>query len=167
MCKAPTRAPSFLVALRMKSMVDLEQLMSVIADAVIVVGVDGAITLWNPAATRLFGYAEAEALGQSLSLIIPERLRHRHYTGFAHSMQTGTTRYGEQLLKVPATHKDGRILSIAFTVAMLFDASHAVTGVAAVIRDETARFKAEREISQRLTALEQQLKPTVVEPPVL
>jgi PAS domain S-box-containing protein len=138
----------------MKTTVNLEQLMSAIADAVVVADRDGVIVLWNAAATRLFGYLEEEALGQSLNLITPERLRHRHNVGFAHSMETGTTRYGEQLLKVPAMHKDGRTLSIAFTVAMLFDHNHSVTGVAAVIRDETARFKAERELSQRLAALE-------------
>lgn len=144
----------------MNTTVDLEQLIAAIADAVVVADRDGIIVLWNTAATRLFGYPEAEALGQSLSLVIPERLRSRHNAGFDHSMHTGTTRYGEQLLKVPARHKDGRVLSIAFTVAMLFDEKHAVTGVAAVIRDETARFMAERELAQRLTSLEQQLNST-------
>jgi PAS domain S-box-containing protein len=115
---------------------------------------DGVIALWNAAATRLFGYSEEEALGQPLELIIPERLRPRHNMGFEHSMNTGTTRYGEQLLKVPALHRDGRTLSIAFTVAMLVDVHGAVSGVAAVIRDETTRFKAEREIAARLAALE-------------
>jgi PAS domain S-box-containing protein len=138
-----------------KTTVDLQQLMSAIADAVVVADRDGVIVLWNTAATRLFGFLESEALGRSLNRITPERLRHRHDVGFAHSMATGTTRYGEQLLKVPATHKDGRTLSIAFTVALLFDQDHNVTGVAAVIRDETARFKAERELLQRVAALEQ------------
>jgi PAS domain S-box-containing protein len=150
----------------MSTAINIQQLISAIADAVVVADRDGIIALWNPAATRLFGYPEAEALGQSLNLIIPERLRNRHNAGFDHSMRTATTRYGEQLLKVPALHKDGHILSIAFTVAMLFGENHAVTGVAAVIRDETARFKAERELTQRLAALEQQLNPTAAARPV-
>jgi PAS domain S-box-containing protein len=139
----------------MKTAVNLEQMVSVIADAVVVADREGRIALWNPAATRLFGYSEDEALGQPLDLITPERLRTRHNAGFAHSMQTGTTRYGEQLLKVPAIHRDGHTLSIAFTVAMLVDNRGAVTGVVAVIRDESARFKAEREIAARLASLEQ------------
>jgi PAS domain S-box-containing protein len=139
----------------MKTAVSLEQMVTVIADAVVVADREGRIALWNPAAARLFGYSEEEAVGQPLDLITPERLRARHNTGFAHSMQTGTTRYGEQLLKVPAKHRDGRTLSIAFTVAMLVDDQGAVTGVVAVIRDETARFKAEREIAARLASLEQ------------
>ncbi len=69
-------------------------------------------------------------------------------------MENGTTRYGSQLLKVPAIHKDGRTLSIAFSVAMLFDENHKVTGVAAVIRDETARWLEERELKQRLPSYE-------------
>ncbi len=131
---------------------DLDQLFRVLGDAVIVADPDGRIVAWNPAATRIFGFSEAEALGRSLTLITPERLRHRHDAGFEKSMQTGTTRYGAQLLKVPATHKDGHTLSIAFTVAMLFDEAHRVTGVAAVIRDETARWQEERDLKQRLAA---------------
>ncbi len=133
---------------------DLDQLFRVLGDAVIVADPDGRIVAWNPAATRIFGFSEAEALGRSLTLITPERLRHRHDAGFEKSMQTGTTRYGAQLLKVPATHKDGHTLSIAFTVAMLFDEAHRVTGVAAVIRDETARWQEERDLKQRLAAAE-------------
>ena len=80
---------------------------------------DEKIVLWNAAATRIFGYSEAEALGNSLDLIVPERQRQRHNEGYSKSMTTGTTRYGTSLLKVPAKHKDGRALSIAFTVGML------------------------------------------------
>ena len=71
-------------------------------------------------------------------------------------METGATRYGTSLLKVPAKHKDGSTLSIAFTVGMLFDEKHQPTGVAAVIRDETARFAEERALQKRLSDLENQ-----------
>ncbi|MDE3011757.1 MAG: PAS domain-containing protein, partial [Pseudomonadota bacterium] len=108
-------------------------------------------------AERLFGYTQAEALGQSLDLICPERLRARHWEGYHHSMQTGTTRYGSEVLKVPAVDKAGRALSVAFTVAMLRDADQRVTGVLAVMRDETARFAEERALRKRLGELEQQL----------
>src|ERR1700737_1663771 len=133
----------------MNMQLDLAQLFNVLGDAVIVADTNGNIVGWNPAASRIFGFTEAEALGHSLTLIIPERLRHRHNVGFDKSMETGTSRYGSQLLKVPANHKDGRTLSIAFSVAMLFDENHKVTGVAAVIRDETARGLEERELKKR------------------
>ena len=98
----------------------------------IVVDAHEKIVLWNPAATRIFGYSEEEALGSTLDLIVPERQRHRHNEGCRKSMDTGITRYGTSLLKVPALHKSGSILSIAFTVGMLFDEHQKVNGIAAL-----------------------------------
>jgi PAS domain S-box-containing protein len=138
----------------MKTSIDLHQLLDCMGDAVIVSDANEKIVLWNAAATRIFGYTEAEALGHALDLITPERQRQRHSEGYSKSMATGTTRYGSSLLKVPAKHKDGHILSIAFTVGMLFDEHHKVTGVAAVIRDETERFAQERILKKRLSELE-------------
>ena len=138
----------------MKTTVDLSQLIDCIGDAVIVVDAHEKIVLWNPAATRIFGYSEEEALGNTLDLIVPERQRQRHNEGCRKSMETGTTRYGTSLLKVPAKHQDGRTLSIAFTVGMLFDEKHQANGVVAVIRDETERFAEERALKKRLSELE-------------
>lgn len=134
--------------------VDFAQLLQVMGDAVIVADRAGTIVFWNAASTRIFGFTEDEAMGQNLTLITPQRLQQRHSLGFEHSMATGTTKYGTTLLKVPATHKDGRTLSIAFSVAMLFDAQHKVTGIAAVIRDETQRFQEERELRKKLAEYE-------------
>jgi PAS domain S-box-containing protein len=139
----------------MKTNVDLLQLVDCIGDAIIVADAHEKIVLWNAAATRIFGYSEEEALGNTLDLIVPERQRQRHNEGYSKSMETGTTRYGTSLLKVPAKHKDGRTLSIAFTVGMLFDEKHQANGVAAVIRDETERFAEERALKKRLSDLEQ------------
>ncbi|HEY5085819.1 MAG TPA: PAS domain S-box protein, partial [Gemmatimonadaceae bacterium] len=72
-------------------------------DAVIYADAGGVIRFWNSAAERIFGFSEAEALGQSLDLIIPENLRARHWNGYAETMRTGKTRYGAgDLLAVPA-----------------------------------------------------------------
>ena len=138
----------------MKTNVNLNQLLDCIGDAVIVSDANEKIVLWNAAATRIFGYSEDEALGNTLDLIVPERQRQRHSEGYSNSMATGTTRYGTSLLKVPARHKDGHTLSIAFTVGMLFDENHKATGVTAVIRDETERFAEERTLKKRLADLE-------------
>jgi PAS domain S-box-containing protein len=124
-------------------------------DAVVVSDANGAIVVWNAAATRLFGFSEQEALGQPLDLIIPDRLRGRHNEGYAKTVETGITRYGTSLLKVPALHKDGRQLSIAFTVALLTGAQGEVQGVAAIIRDDTARFNEDRAMRRRIAELEQ------------
>ena len=138
----------------MNTNIDLNQLVRCVGDAIIVVDAHEKIVMWNPAATRLFGYSEAEALGNTLDLIIPERQRHRHNEGCRKSMETGITRYGTSLLKVPALHQNGSMLSIAFTVGMLFDGHQKVNGIVAVIRDETERFAEERALKKRLLELE-------------
>lgn len=138
----------------MHSAIDFKQLVEAVGDAIVVCDASGAITLWNPAAERIFGFAESEALGQSLDLIIPERQRQRHWDGYSKTMQTGQTRYGNDVLRVPALHKDGRPLSIAFTVAMLYSAEKTVTAIIAVVRDDTTRFSEERSLRKRLAELE-------------
>ena len=71
----------------------------------------------NGTAERVFGFRATEALGVSMNLIIPERLRVRHWAGWDEAMRTGVSRYSEgQLLAVPALHKDGRRVSIEFSI---------------------------------------------------
>ena len=137
--------------------VDLNELVAAMGDAVVVTDAGGAITLWNPAAERIFGFSQSEALGRSLDLIIPERLRGRHWDGFHKTMQTGQTRYGTDLLRVPAVDKAGRAMSIAFTVALLRSEDGKPAAIAAIIRDETSRFNEERGLRKRLAELEAQL----------
>ncbi|WP_431855255.1 PAS domain-containing protein [Azospirillum sp.] len=138
----------------MTSGIDIDQFVTAIGDAIIVSDARGAITVWNPAAERMFGFSRDEALGRSLDLIIPERQRQRHWDGYETTMRTGETRYGTQLLRVPALHKDGHTLSIAFTVALLRGADGAVTGIVAVVRDETTRWNEERALRRRVAELE-------------
>lgn len=131
-----------------------QQLVEAIGDAVVVCDAAGAIVVWNDAAVRIFGFTRDEALGKSLDLIVPERQRQRHWDGYNKSMATGETRYGSELLRVPALHKEGRALSIAFTVAMLRGADGKVDAIVAVIRDETARWAEERQLRARVAQLE-------------
>jgi PAS domain S-box-containing protein len=134
--------------------IDLNQLVEAVGDAIVVCDASGAITLWNPAAERMFGFSQAEAVGQSLDLIIPERQRQRHWDGYNKTMETGQTKYGHDVLRVPALHKDGRPLSIAFTVALLYSPEKTVSAIVAIIRDETVRWGEERTLRQRLKELE-------------
>ena len=138
----------------METLTDYKQLVEAIGDAVVVCDAAGAITLWNPAAERMFGFSPAEALGQSLDLIIPERQRQKHWDGYHKTMASGQTKYGHDVLRVPALHKDGRPLSIAFTVAMLHTPDNAVSAIVAVVRDETVRWNEERVMRQRIRELE-------------
>ena len=124
-------------------------------EAVVFADRQGVVRLWNRAAETMFGYSAAEALGQSLDLIIPERFRARHWDGYRQVMTTGVTSYGQRLLAVPAMRKDGERISIEFSIALLKDERGEVTGAAAVVRDVTARWQAEREMRRRLTALKE------------
>lgn len=111
------------------------------ADAVIASDSEGIIRVWNPGAERIFGYPEGEALGQSLDIITPERLRARHWDGYRRTMATGQSRYGAgALLSFPGMRKDGQQISLKFTIVPLHDEKGAMTGVVAVMRDVTARF---------------------------
>lgn len=133
---------------------DFQQLAQALGDGVIVCDKAGAITFWNAAATRIFGFTESDALGQSLDLIVPERQRQRHWDGYDQTMATGHTRYGSDVLRVPALHKEGKPLSIAFTVAMLHTPAGEVSAIVAVVRDETERWSEERKLRARVAQLD-------------
>jgi len=124
------------------------------SDAIIATDRDGVIRFWNPGAERIFQYAENEALGRSLDLIIPERLRARHWSGYRQFIATGRSRYGEgDLLAVPGVRKDGTRLSLEFTIVPLTDGDGRIAGVAALMRDVSARFEETRELKRKLAAL--------------
>ena len=145
----------------MHTNIDFPQLVDALGDGVVVCDAAGAIIAWNPSATRIFGFTEADALGQSLDLIIPERQRQRHWDGYHKTMDTGETRYGADVLRVPALHKEGKPLSIAFTVAMLHTPDGKVSSIVAIVRDETVRWAEERALKAKVAQLEAQIKVTV------
>jgi nitric oxide dioxygenase len=126
------------------------------ADAILSCDPDGVIRLWNSGAERMFGFSADEAIGKSLDIIVPERLRGRHWDGWKHALEARKSRYGAgELLAVPAVRKDGSTLSIEFTIVMLRDGASGVAAVAAVIRDVTARWTKDKELRARLKELEQ------------
>lgn len=126
------------------------------ADGVVVSDYEGMIVLWNSGAERIFGFTEAEALGQSLDIIIPEPFRARHWSGYRETAESGQSRYGAgDLLAVPGLCKDGRRISIEFTIALLKDDDAKVKGMAAVIRDVTKRFEETKALKKQLAALQQ------------
>ncbi len=128
----------------------LAVLVAELADAIVVADAAGTICFWNAAAERVFGWPAADAIGASLDLIIPERQRSRHWDGYHRTMSTGETKYGSDLLRVPSLHADGERRSIAFTVTLLKDGDGTVVGIAAVVRDETQRWREEQELRRRL-----------------
>ncbi len=125
-------------------------LLSGVADAIVACDRDGIIRLWNPGAARIFGYAAEEAVGRSLDIIIPERLRARHWDGYHAMMASGQSRYaGGDTLSVPALHKDGRQISVEFTIVAFRDTKEAVCGLVAVMRDVTLRFEELKALRRR------------------
>jgi PAS domain S-box-containing protein len=135
-------------------MLDYQQLVMASADAIMACDAAGKITLWNAASTRMFGFEEAEAMGQSLDIIIPQRQQARHWEGYNVTMASGVTKYGASVLRVPAVHKDGHTLSIAFTVSMMHSADGKVSAIVAIVRDESVKFAEERALRKRISDLE-------------
>lgn len=125
-----------------------------VPDAVVYADREGVIRLWSSGAERMFGFTAAEAVGQSLDLIIPENLRARHWEGYRRVMETGTTRYGTKLLTAPALRGDGSRLSTEFSMALVHDETGAMAGSGAVIRDVTERWLKEKDLKERLAELE-------------
>jgi PAS domain S-box-containing protein len=124
------------------------------ADAIIYADSEGVIRFWNGGAARVFGFAENEAMGQSLDLIIPESLRERHWHGFDQTMRTGESRYGAgDILAVPALRKDGRRISVEFTILPFHGDDGKIAGIAAILRDVTARFEQTRALQRELAVL--------------
>ncbi|MGE5513733.1 MAG: PAS domain-containing protein [Bacteroidota bacterium] len=121
------------------------------SDAIVACDKDGIIRFWNPGAERIFGFTSRDALGQSLDIIIPERLRARHWEGYRQTMATGESRYGHgDVLAVPGIRKDGTGLSLEFTIVPLRDQTGQMTGLAAIMRDVTARFEETRSLRRKL-----------------
>lgn len=118
---------------------------------------EGVIRLWNAGAEQMFGHTEAEALGRSMDMIIPEKHRPRHWEGWNKVMHTGVTKYGRDVLAVPALRKDGTRISIEFNIVLMKDEAGKVLGAAAMIHDVTARWEREKATKARIAELEKRL----------
>ena len=130
------------------------QIVEKAADAIIFADTEGIIRLWNSGAKAIFGYSAEEALGQSLDLIVPEKLRKRHWEGYRKVMATGKTKYGKGTLAVPAITKNDNRISIEFSIVLVTSDSDEPLGTAAVIRDVTERWQKQKELKNRLKELE-------------
>ncbi|MBV9249420.1 MAG: PAS domain-containing protein [Acetobacteraceae bacterium] len=130
-----------------------ERIIAGMSDAIVFADAAGVIRFWNRGAARIFGFIDAEAVGQSLDIIIPANLRERHWNGYHHTMQTGRTRYGDgDILSVPALRKDGARISVEFTIVPFTDDAGRMIGIAAIMRDTTARFEELRSLRRQVAA---------------
>ena len=119
---------------------------------------EGIIRLWNSGAETMFGFTAAEAIGQSMDIIVPEKHRPKHWEGYDRVMQSGVTKYGREVLAVPALTKSGGRISIEFNIALLRDDAGQVIGAAATISDVTARWEREKALRARMAELEAKVK---------
>lgn len=135
----------------------LEQFVNKASDAILISDKDGVIRFWNSGAEFLFGHTAAEAVGQSLDLIIPENLRSRHWEGYWRVMACGETKYKTGMLSSPGIRKDGSRVSLEFSMVLLRDEAGEIAGCASILRDVTERWQKEKELRARLTACETKL----------
>ena len=135
-----------------------QQIIEGAQDAIVFADKEGIIRLWNSGAEAIFGYSAEEAIGETLDLIVPEKLREKHWEGYSKVMETGVTRYGSDLLAVPALKNDNSRLSVEFTIVLLKNDTGKPIGTAAIMRDVTERWQKEKELKKRLVELEEREK---------
>jgi PAS domain S-box-containing protein len=138
----------------------LKQMINNAPDAILISDRAGVIRFWNNGAEQMFGHTAAEAVGQSLDLIIPENLRSRHWDGYWRVMASGETKYKTGLLSAPGVRKDGSSISLEFSMVLLHDEAGDMQGCASIMRDVTERWKKEKELKGRLAACETKLTGT-------
>ena len=122
-------------------------------EALIFADLQGIIRLWNPGAETVFGFAATEALGQSLDLIIPERLRKAHWEGFNKAIVRGGTLPGRTSLITRSLHKSGEPIYVDMSFAMVKNMAGQMLGSMAVARDATKRFLEEKNLRRQLAEL--------------
>ncbi|MCE1225878.1 MAG: PAS domain S-box protein [Geobacteraceae bacterium] len=132
----------------------LQQTVENSQDAILIADQQGIIRYWNAGAERILGYTADEAIGQSLDLFIPEKLRGRHWEGYYRVMASGETKYKTGLLSSPGICKDGTQVSLEFSMVLLKDVNGTMQGCASIMRDVTERWQKEKELKQRLAACE-------------
>ena len=108
-------------------------------DAVIYADAEGVIRLWNAAAAAMLGFSAEQAVGASLDLIVPERLRPAHWNGWRAAIASGRTRLGGKPTLTKALHRDGGTRYVEMSFSLVKDAGGRVIGSVAIARDVTER----------------------------
>jgi len=119
-------------------------------DAIISKTLEGVITSWNKGAERLFGYTGEEAIGQHITLIIPQDRRDEEADILERLKRGERIDHFETLRQ----HKDGRLLSLSLTISPVKDDAGRIVGASKVARDTTERNQIERALTERARLLD-------------
>lgn len=130
-----------------------EDILRSMPEALIFSDLEGIIRRWNPGAETVFGFTAEESIGQSLDLIIPERLRKPHWEGFNKALARGGTIPGRSSMITRSLHKSGEQIYVDMSFALVKNQAGQVLGALAVARDATARFLKEKELRRELAEL--------------
>ena len=108
------------------------------SEVVIYADAEGIIRVWNHASEELFGFSQAEAIGQSLDIIVPERLREPHWRGFHAAIAAGTTKHGGKPTRTKALNKAGESIFAEVSFGVIVDPVTGQRGSFAVARPAPA-----------------------------
>lgn len=122
-------------------------------EALIFCDLDGIIRVWNGGAEKVFGWSAAEAVGQSLDLIIPERMRRAHWDGFNQALERGGVKPGRTSMITRSLHKNVESIYVDMSFEMVRDETGQMLGSLAVARDATQRFNDEKALRKQLAEL--------------
>jgi PAS domain S-box-containing protein len=124
-----------------------------IPEALVFCDLQGQIRYWNAGAEQVFGWSAQEALGQSLDLIIPERMRKAHWEGFDQAIARGGVKPGRSAMMTRSLHKTQESIYVEMSFSMVSDATGRLIGSLAVAREATARFTEEKALRKQLAEL--------------
>ena len=125
---------------RLEEEVHLRQIAAIVEssdDAIIGNTLDGTITSWNPAAERIYGYSAAEAIGQSIDMLVPEALR-GDVPGILAQVQAGDR---VEQYETGRARKDGTVIDVWLTISGVKDSSGAIVGASTIARDINERLR--------------------------
>jgi len=122
-------------------------------EALIFCDLEGIIRVWNGGAEKVFGWSAAEAVGQSLDLIIPERMRKAHWDGFNQALARGGVKPGRTSMITRSLHKSEEFIYVDMSFEMVRDEAGQMLGSLAVARDATKRFNDEKALRKQLAEL--------------
>jgi PAS domain S-box-containing protein len=120
---------------------DLATIVDLANDAIMSQDVEGVVTSWNPAAARIFGYEESEALGQPGRFIVPPELAAVDNEVMRHIRQ-GEGVYHHETSRL---HKDGRRIQVSVSVSVLTNSDGEIAGTSTIARDITETKRLERD----------------------